>query len=403
MRQVHERTEMASSESQPSAATRSPAATSDGRWVASLSDGGLPPEPAGSVLVGAIPGEGIGREVVGAALSVLGAVADASGLRVETRHGGPIGRDGERQFGTALPDPTRDFCGEVFRSGGAVLCGPGGGRFVYDIRRAFDLFFKISPLQVRNGVPDAARIREEWLEGVDILLVRENCGGLYQGTWSAGEETPDAAHHAFGYTESEVTRFLVSAARLARSRSGSLTVVWKESGVPSISALWKRVLEKVASDAGIESSLVDVDLMSYRLVQEPSSFDVIAAPNLFGDVLGDLGAVLLGSRGISYSGNFSAGGEAVYQTNHGAAHELAGTDRANPAGQILSVAMMMRESFGRSGEADAIQLALRRAWTEGWRTDDVAVPGSRRASTTEFAEIVAERAAEAWHRNASPC
>ena len=90
----------------------------------------------------------------------------------------------------------------------------------------------------------------------------------------------------------------------------------------------------------------------YRLIQDARDLDLIVTPNLFGDVLADLGAVLLGSRGLSFSGNFSATGAAVYQTNHGAGYDLAGTDQANPVGQILSLAMLLRESFAMTRGRD---------------------------------------------------
>jgi len=121
---------------------------------------------------------------------------------------------------------------------------------------------------------------------------------------------------------------------------------------------------------------------------------VIAAPNLFGDVLADLGAVLLGSRGVSFSGNYSPRREAVYQTNHGAAYDIARTDRANPVGQILSLAMMLRESFGLPREAEAIEAAVRWVWRDGWRTEDVATPAARIIGTREMSARIADKAAE---------
>lgn len=328
---------------------------------------------------------------------VLSAVADATKRTLEIQKGGLIGRDAERNFGTPLPQETIDFCSSIFSYGGAVICGPGGGRFVYDIRRAFDLYFKISPLRIANGLRDASVIRPEHLDAVDILLVRENSGGIYQGK---GTSTNDGASrliradHHFEYTVSQVKRFLEAALLLARSRTGKLAVVWKESGVPVISQLWKDILEEVSNGTGVETRLVDVDLMAYLLIAEPASFDVVAAPNLFGDVLGDLGAALLGSRGISYSGNFSATGDAVYQTNHGAAYDLAGTGTANPAGQIFSMAMLLRESFGLWQEAAAIEQAVSAVWAEGWRTRDVLIPGTRLASTGDITVMIAEKAAE---------
>jgi len=354
------------------------------------------PSPV-QICVGAIPGEGIGPEVIESALMVLEAVTAASGIQMSVETGGAIGRDAERKHGSALPLNVVNFCGDIFSKGGAVLCGPGGGRFVYDLRKAFDLFFKISPLRAENGLPDASSVKPERLRGVDILLARENCGGVYQGAWSEEQDSetlPIKARHEFGYSAEAVRRFLAPAARLARSRSGRLTVVWKESGVPSISRLWKVCAEESAASAGVELTLVDIDLMAYRLIHDARAFDVIAAPNLFGDVLGDLGAVLLGARGNSYSGNFSQNGRAIFQTNHGSAYDLTGTGKANPAGQIFSAAMMLRESFGLCREAAAIEAAVRSVWSDGWRTPDVASPGKRPVTTLEMARRIAERACD---------
>ena len=103
---------------------------------------------------------------------------------------------------------------------------------------------------------------------------------------------------------------------------------------------------------------MNVDLAAYELVQHPAEFDVLVTPNLLGDILADVAGVLLGSRGVTYSGNFEANGKAVYQTNHGCAHDLAGADVANPAGQILSLAMLLRESLGLATGAALIEEAL---------------------------------------------
>jgi 3-isopropylmalate dehydrogenase len=347
------------------------------------------------VLIGVLPGEGIGPAVTQSALEVLEAVAAEAGLLVETRSGGPIGRDAERSRGTVLPEDVVGFCREVFADGGAILNGPGGGRYVYELRRRFDLFFKISPLMAANGIADASMLKGRAVEAVDILLVRENSGGIYQGAWSDRRDPRGdrVAEHRFEYSEAQVRRFIMAAARLAEQRRGRLTVVWKESGLPSVSALWRDCAEEAAAACNVHCSMVDVDLMAYRLIQEAAALDVVAAPNLFGDVLADLGAVLLGSRGVSFSGNYTEEGEAVYQTNHGAAYELAGTDRANPVGQIFSVAMMMRETIACEREASLIEEAVRQVWREGWRTEDLALAGARPIGTREITRRIAERAA----------
>jgi 3-isopropylmalate dehydrogenase len=342
------------------------------------------------LVIGVLPGEGIGPEVIACALEVLEAVTSATGLQATVRYGGPVGRDAERTHNTPLPAEVTAFCDAVFADRGAILSGPGGSRFVYDLRRQFDLFFKISPLQVANGLPDASPLKPQLLQDVDILVTRENCGGIYQGRWNERTQGDDrSAEHLAVYSRSQVMRFLNASARLARSRGGRMTVVWKEAGLPTISRLWRDCAGEAAENVGVQLAIVDIDLMAYRLVHDAPAFDVIAAPNLFGDVLGDLGAVLLGSRGNSYSGNFSGDGRAVYQTNHGAAYDLAGLNRANPVGQVLSLAMMLRESFGLPREAAAVEAAIRSVWSAGIRTADVAAPGARIVTTSTMGERIA--------------
>jgi 3-isopropylmalate dehydrogenase len=126
------------------------------------------------------------------------------------------------------------------------------------------------------------------------------------------------------------------------------------------------------------------------MMQDPRRFDVLVTPNLMGDVLADLGAVYLGSRGLSYSANFSPAGHAVYQTGHGAAKDLAGTDRANPCGQILSMAMMLRESYALHEEASLIEQGVDHVYAQSYRTDDLVEPCRRRVGTRQMGELVAQ-------------
>jgi 3-isopropylmalate dehydrogenase len=349
-----------------------------------------------SILIGVLPGEGVGPEIIGAALNVLGAVASYAGLKVELCNGSCIGREAERVCGEPLSQEVIRFCQDIFSRGGVILQGPGGGRFVYDLRKQFDLFFKISPIRIVQGLHDVSRFKPDVLRDVDILVTRENSGGLYQGRWEEDrcETNGCVARQEVCYTEKQVSRFLNASAALAKRRRGKMTVVWKEFGLPTVSKLWRVCAEEAAEAHDISFSMVDIDLMTYWLIQEPGNFDIIAAPNLFGDVLADLGAALLGARGVSFSGNYGEAGRAAYQTNHGAAYDLARTNRANPAGQIFSVAMMLRESFALIREAACIEEAIRSIWDEGWRTEDVAVPGKCIVGTREFGCRVAERAVE---------
>jgi 3-isopropylmalate dehydrogenase len=344
------------------------------------------PEP----LIGVLEGEGVGPEVVRATLGILQAASEASGVKFQIERGGAIGRAAETASGAALSPEVIRFCDGIFARGGAILAGPGGGRFVYDLRKRFDLFLKLNPIRPLPELARAGCVRPEHLANVDILVVREAIGGVYQGEW--GEEALGerrVATHRFQYGESEVRRILVAAARLARARRGRLAVIHKESGVPSVSRLWTELGRDIAKAHGVEVGLLEVDFAAYALVRHAREFDVIAAPNLFGDVLSDLGGLLLGSRGIGCGASFSPRGEAVYQTNHGAAHDLAGKDRANPVAQVLSVALLLRESLGQPGPAARIEAGVRRVLADGYRTVDVAEAGAEIVGTRELGERIA--------------
>jgi 3-isopropylmalate dehydrogenase len=355
-------------------------------------NGPAPKPDAGRRIIGILEGEGIGPEVVRAAVHVLDALSDRIGIAFELRRGGPIGHESLAHCGQVLSNDVAAFIHQVFAEGGAILSGPGGGRFVYEARRRFDLYCKLCPLKPCPEVIRGGRLRARYVRGVDILLVRDNSGGIYQGHWKETASPSDGrvAEHTFSYTENQVRRIVQVGAQLARQRSGRMTVIVKDDGIPSVTRLWRDVAGDIADRDGVDCFFLNVDHAAYRLVQHAGEFDVVVAPNLFGDVLADLGGVLLGSRALSYSGNLGPDGRAVYQTNHGSAFDLAGTDRANPVGQIFSLAMLLRESFGLKGEADLIENAVRLVWRLGWRSADLAEPRCRIVGTQELADRIAQ-------------
>jgi len=342
-----------------------------------------------AIPVGVLRGEGVGPEVVGAASEVLVAVCEAAGrnLRLD------VGPDPASPSG-GLTDEVNEFCRRTFAGGGAIFTGPHGGRWVYEVRKSFDLFCKISPLVPSPEIaPDAAPSWPDRLRGVDVLVVREQAAGVYQGRWSETDVRREGhvAEHSFSYSAREVRRIMETAVALARERRCQLTVVVKRGGVPSISGLWMAVAKEAAEGSGVELRVDDIDYAVYGLIRDPSAYDVVVAPNLFGDVLADAGGLLLGSRGLCFGASFDAGLAAVYQTNHGSAHDLAGSDRANPGAQILAAAAMLRESFALAPEADAIEGALAATWRAGFRTDDLAEAGCETVGTAAFGEQVAQR------------
>jgi len=351
-----------------------------------VSHNGAPP------LLGVIDGAGIGPQVLAGALHVLEAVQAVGGFRLEIRRGGLVGEEAEVSCGNPLPDGTADFFAATLEAGGAVLSGPGGGRYVYDLRKRFDLFCKFVPVRPWPQLARSGLAASENLGHVDLLIVRDNVGGVYQGEWRTRTTAAGrVAEHSFSYSEGQVQRLAEVAARAAADRRGKLHVIVKDGGVPAITALWRDVGQTVANRHGVVARFMNVDLAAYELIRNPSAFNVMLTPNLFGDILVDMTGALLGSRGVTFSGNFDGAGNGVYQTNHGCAHDLAGADVANPAGQILSLAMLLRESFGLSDAAGLMEAALAEAWVQGWRTADVAEPGCQVIGTRAMAERVAEQ------------
>jgi 3-isopropylmalate dehydrogenase len=235
-------------------------------------------------------------------------------------------------------------------------------------------------------------LRPQATDGVDMVVVRENVGGLYFGR---GEHTADnqgrsAVSHTFTYSSDEVSRIVEVAVRLARHRRQRLALVVKLSGVPVVSQLWCDVFSQLTAGEDLQTSVFEVDNANYQLIAAAQTFDVVVAPNLFGDIISDAGALLLGSRGMSFSGNFGAPAVAVYQTGHGAAHDIAGQGIANPLGQILSAAFMLRESFGLTAAAAAIESAVEQTLAAGFRTADIALPGGPVISTLEMGRRIAD-------------
>lgn len=347
-------------------------------------------DPARVHHIGIFLGEGVGVEVVPVATALLDVLANASSRRFELHQGGLIGVPAKAIHGSSLSQEVADFAAEIFGEGGALFCGPGGDRFVYEIRQRFDLYCKYTPLQPMDELRDAGSVRAETVARADIIAVRENMGGIYQGIWEeeGSRGGGRVARHRFEYHEDMVYRIMGVALRLAATRRGKVHVVLKPGGVPSISSLWRDCAMEMARDSGVALGELEIDNAVFQLIADPGQFDVIVSPNMFGDVLADCGSLLLASRGLSYSGNFNDAGNGVYQTGHGAARDIAGKDVANPIGQILSLGMMLRESFCWPEADAALRQAVRETLRQGKCTSDIAMPGHEVVGTAEFGRLV---------------
>lgn len=328
-----------------------------------------------------LPGDGIGPEVVSAAVEVLDALARRSGHTFHYQEH-LIGGCSIDKHGTALTEEALAAC----RGAGAVLLGAVGGpkwddptapvrpeQGLLALRKGLGVFANLRPVRVHPKLIAASPLRPEKLAGVDLLVVRELTGGLYfgqpKGRTQEGGVT--RAVDTLVYSDFEVERIVDLAFRLARGRRKKLASVDKANVLES-SRLWRQVTTQVAArypDVALEHVLVDTAAM--RLVANPASFDVIVTENMFGDILTDEAAVLVGSMGLLPSASLGSGGPGLYEPIHGSAPDIAGQGVANPCGTVLSAALMLRHSFALEAEARALETAVERAIDSGALTRDL--------------------------------
>ena len=361
-------------------------------------------------MIATLPGDGVGTEVTAQAVRVLQAVAER-GEHEFTFREALIGGIAIDETGEPLPVATR----QVVSSADAVLLGAVGGpkwsdpaatvrpeQGLLGLRALLGVYANIRPVTVHPALAAAAPLRPELLANVDIVFVRELTGGLYFG---AKTHDRDAGGHSTRasdlcvYTAEEVERVVRMAAGIARRRRGRLLSVDK-ANVLATSRLWREVTMRVMRDefpdVALEHALVDSFAM--HLITTPSRFDVVVTENLFGDILTDEAAVLAGSIGVLPSASLGDAGSTglrrgLYEPIHGSAPDIAGRNIANPAGAILSAALLLRHSLGLGAEAAAVELAVSDAIAAGARTADCVAQGRAPCSTSAFGDAVLERMA----------
>lgn len=341
-----------------------------------------------------LPGDGIGPEVVGAAVRVLEAVARRGGHTFRfSQH--LIGGCAIDACGTALTEETLKACQQA----DAVLLGAVGGpkwddptapvrpeQGLLALRKGLGVFANLRPVKVHPRLVSASPLRPEKLAGVDLVVVRELTGGLYFSQ-PKGRSLVDGHRRAVDtleYTDGEIERIVELAFRLAQSRRKKLASVDKANVLES-SRLWRQVTVEVSRrfpDVALEHVLVDTAAM--RLVANPAAFDVMVTENMFGDILTDEAAVLVGSMGLLPSASLGSGGPGLYEPIHGSAPDIAGQGIANPCGTILSAALLLRHSLGLEAEAAAVERAVERALDDGALTRDLGGSLGTEAMTEEI-------------------
>jgi 3-isopropylmalate dehydrogenase len=232
------------------------------------------------------------------------------------------------------------------------------------------------------------------VEGTDLVIVRELAGGLYYGEPRGPIEDGRAAVDTMAYHQDEVARIARMAFHTARGRKKSVLSIDKANVLHS-SRLWRRVVDEIAREfPDVECDHMLVDRAAMELVLNPSSFDVMLTPNLFGDVLSDEAAAVVGSIGLLASASIGNGG-GIFEPIHGSAPDIAGTGTANPLAMILSAALLLRHVYSLEAESTAIENAVERVLEDGLRTRDIAREGEAAVGTAEMGAAVAVAIAEA--------
>jgi 3-isopropylmalate dehydrogenase len=362
-----------------------------------------------ALTIALLPGDGIGPEVVAEGARVIRAVAERWEHAIEMREG-LIGGSALDARGTPLPVETVELC----KSADAVLLGAVGGprwdnpdarlrpeQGLLGLRKELQVYANLRPVTVHPYLATASPLRAERLEGVDLLFVRELTGGMYFGDKrrekvAGGERAVDECV----YTTVEIERVTRVAAQLARTRRGKLTSVDK-ANVLETSRLWRSTVTRVMRDEFPDVKLdhLLVDACAMQLLRDARSFDVIVTENMFGDILTDEASMLAGSLGVLPSASLGDDNSAqdgsrthfrrgLYEPIHGSAPDIAGRGIANPIGTILSVAMMLRHSFGLEQEARAVEQAVSETIEEGYVTVDIAPAGAMSYSTVDVGRAI---------------
>ncbi len=345
-----------------------------------------------------IKGDGIGPEIVNEAVKALDRVGEKFNHRFKYTEvlAGGCAID---MFDTPLPQETIDVC---LKSDSVLLGAIGGYKWdnlegskrpeagLLALRRSLNLYTNLRPAILHKALKDACPLKNEIVkDGIDIVIARELTGGIYFG--EKGRKTTELGEVAYDveqYSVSEVKRIAIQAFEIARLRSKRVTSVDKANVLES-SRLWRSVVIEVAKDyPDVQLDHMYVDNAAMQLIRNPNQFDVLLTSNIFGDILSDEVSQLTGSIGMLPSASLSNAKVGLYEPIHGSAPDIAGQNKANPIATILSVAMMLKYSFGLVEEACTIEKAVTKILEENYRTEDIYVEGTKKVGTSEMGDLI---------------
>ena len=339
-------------------------------------------------LIAVAAGDGIGPEIIAEALRTMQAAAPGLDY-VDVKIGGAA----IDKYNSPLPDGSLAVCCHA----DAVLLGAVGGpkwdsvpkdkrpeQALLRLRKEMGLFANLRPAKVMPQLADASPLRN--VDGIDMTVVRELTGGIYFGSHETATINGERrAEDIMTYSEHEIERI----ARVAFKAAKRSVVSVDKANVLDCSRLWRDVVGKVAAEfPNIELTHMYVDNAAMQLVRAPALFDVILTENMFGDILSDEASMIVGSIGVMPSASLGDGSRGMYEPIHGSAPDIAGLDKANPIGAVLSAAMLLRHSLGLEEAAVKIEKAVDAALSNGLRTQDIMQDGCRFVGCREMGDEI---------------
>jgi 3-isopropylmalate dehydrogenase len=339
-------------------------------------------------------GDGVGPEVINEGIKVLNVIQDYTEFEFDLQEA-PAGGGVWKETGTNLPD----LSWNTIINSDALLFGAIGlpdlpqgvaESAILKIRQGLDLYVNLRPIKLYEPLRDRCPLRDEYIgDGIDITIVRENTEGLYANIGGIMKE--EVAINNMVYTRKGCERIIEYAFETARRHNHTKVTSVDKANILKPSQLWRETFHRIGQQyPDLEQENIYVDAFCQWLIRAPYSYETVVTGNLFGDIISDEGAFLIGSLGMASSGNIHPGKVSMYEPIHGSAPDIAGKNIANPIGAILSVKLMIEESFKATSIGRIIENAVEEALTQG-RTRDISNKNLQTFSTQEMGDLIAAK------------